>query len=353
MKNDNNLYSDSVNKKYRLKTEPSKSYELNSKNKSLKYHLLFPKNNILLERKSFLKPEKINLKENIFQLFKDVPKKQIKKEKTTMKNNINKLMHSISILNNANIDEGIVLNKYFAYLKNYGVEYDKKMKLELENMLKPIRKKEKEIKNMKKNINFYKSISNQMLMKYMIENKDKLNEYMKEISAYKNKNTEVNHDSYRTRNIVYFSDKNNSKSNSYFNNGKKIFNTCSNNNINNKKISLRQQMMNNNKKVTPKMKLKNEENNLFITSYSRNNKKYNSHIRALTAFSSPKSSFSINTKYFTPQTTKRKNKFQITNNEKSTGKTNYSSKKTFKIKDYNFKNIFNRIKIKGLDLKSE
>ena len=51
-----------------------------------------------------------------------------------------------------------MLNKYFIYLKKSGVEYKELMNLKLKNMLTPIKEKEKEIQNMKKNINFYKSI---------------------------------------------------------------------------------------------------------------------------------------------------------------------------------------------------
>ena len=345
MKNNNKTSSYSVKQKLILKTEPSKNYELNSK-KSLKYHLLFPKNDFLFKKDNVFRQEKMRFKENIFQSFKNTPKREIKKENFKMKKNMNKLIHSISILNNANLDEGIVLNKYFTYLKNYELEYNKKLELELENLLKPIRKKEKEILIMKKNIKFYKNISNQMLLKYMVENQDKLYKYMKEISTYQNKDDEINYQCFRTRNIAYFPEKNSSKTNSYFNNGNKIFNTCSNN-LNNKKINLRKQIFENrDKKFAPKLKLNDEENNIFITSYSRNKNKTNSNLRVLTAISSPKKSFCTNGKYFTPQTIKRKNKLYITNNEKSTGKTDYSSIKSNKIKDFAFNNIFNRIKLK-------
>ena len=57
------------------------------------------------------------------------------------------------------------------------------------NIIIPILNQEKMIKDLKKNIKFFKSISNHMIMKYMIENKDKFNHYMNEISSYKTRNT--------------------------------------------------------------------------------------------------------------------------------------------------------------------
>ena len=59
----------------------------------------------------------------------------------------------------------------------------------------------------------------------------------------------------------------------------------------------------------------------------------------------------INRKYFIPQLTKRKNTIYNWTTEKSAVIINDSNnRKIYKVKDYNFKNIFNRIKNKGLSL---
>lgn len=346
MKNENNLYSNSFNSKQIIKTDSSinKRYENTSPNiNHPKYHLLFNSNNYLSKKKNIFKPEKKKDKENIFKYFKEVPKKQIKREQITLNRNHKQLLKSFAVLNNANIDEGIVLNKYFIYLKKSGVEYKELMNLKLKNMLTPIKEKEKEIQNMKKNINFYKSISNQMLMKYMLDNKDKLYEY---ISSYKNKrNYESYHDFHSPRNITFFSDKSNSKS---FSNLKNHFLTSSKNNNQRNTYIRRQLLENKKKKIIPKLKLVDNRNNIFITTYSRNRKKYYSNKKVLTT---PKSSEIINRKYFTPQLTKRKNKINNLTTEKSTGIINdSSSRRICKVKDYNFKNIFDKIKIKALSL---
>lgn len=345
MKNDNNIPQQSYN------STNNQKYVLTSPNKSPNYHLLLKDNNYLLKSKHVFKFEKKKEKENIFQIFKEVPKKQIKKEQVTLNNNYKHLLKSISILNNANIDEGIILNKYFTYLKNSGYEFDQYMILKYKNMLTPIRKKEKEIQKLKKDINFYKSISNLMLMKYMIENKDKLNEYVKEAAKHKKDKSEFFHGYDKHRNILYSSNKRNHTSKN-LNEGNNRFLTCSNNNINRKKY-LREQL---NKKYVPKLKLIPGENNknihhyndndneIFITCYSRNKNKLNNKNKALTTVHTPKNSFSINNKYYTPQASKRNNKLYNLNIERSMGKTNYSSRKSCKIQNFDFNSFFNIIK---------
>ena len=167
----------------------------------LKSHLICPKALLLIREKSknkkydlskysmhpktIFKREKIQDKERIFKFVKDTKRNQVRKEQLFITNNTNQIKKYISALNNAHIDEGIVLNKYFSYLKTYNTEYELMQSLNFKNSLIPIKKQEKLIKNMKKSIKFYKSISNHMLMKYMIENKDKLNQYMEEKSSYK------------------------------------------------------------------------------------------------------------------------------------------------------------------------
>ena len=333
-------------------------------NKSPNFNLLFKSSDYLQRRKEIFKPEKIKFKENIFKYFKEVPKKHIKREKERVQKTKQHLLHSLAILKDTNLDEGFVLNKYFLYLKKSGVEYKELMKVRLKNMIKPIKKKEKEIKNMKKDINFYKSISNQMLLKYMIENKDKLYEYMSE----KVKHNDNGGESYRnyshlhkTRNLTYISDKSNSKTSKSTNyKVKNIFLTNANDRI--KKNTLRNQLYENknkinDKKVVPKLKLKEEENNFFITRYSRN--KNNIHTKQgnkkLSNTYSSNSYMNIKKSYLTPQTTQRKksaNNLMI-NTEKTNKKTNYSSKRSYKMKDYNINNLFHKIKIKGLNLNSE
>ena len=139
--------------------------------------------------KRTFKKEKIKIKESLYNFVRNTKKNQVKNEERTINRNKNKINKYISILNDANIDEGIVLNKYFAYVKRYNIEYEKSQKLKLEGELIPIKTQEKLIKNMKNNIKFFKSLSNNMLMKYMIENKEKFTQYLEEISSYKAKNS--------------------------------------------------------------------------------------------------------------------------------------------------------------------
>ena len=295
MKNDNNLYSNKINLKCISKTEPSiiERYEKTSSNNSSKYHLFFKNNNYLLKKKNIFKPEKIKDKENVFKLFKEIPKKQFKKEQGSLNKSHKQILKSFAILNNANIDEGIVLNKYFLYLKNSDIEYRELMELKLKNMLNPIKEKEKEIQNIKKKLKFYKSISNQMLMKYMLDNKDQLYEY---ISANRNNNTKTNYNGKTNLKTFY-------NTNTY--NGKNKFLSNSKNNNQRNTFIRRQLLENKRNKIIPQLKLKDDTNNFFITGFSRNNNKYSYKNKALT---SPKNSVAINKKYYTPQTSKRKNK---------------------------------------------
>ena len=375
MKNNITFLNNNINSSQLIlkkKSELSKNEKnietLPNKPPNFNLNLLLKSSDYLQRRKEIFRPEKIKLKENIFKSFKEVPKKQIKKEKENIQKAKAHLLHSLAILKDTNLDEGIVLNKYFLYLKKSGVEYKEYMKMKLQSMLKPIKAKENEIKNLKKNINFYKSISNQMLLKYMLESKDKLYEFMKEKFKEGNNGYDScrnNSHSYKTRNLTYLSDKSNSRtSKSTCYNAKNIFLTNANNNNNTQKNKyLRKQLLDKNKvkKIIPKipeLKLKEEENDLFITSYSRNKnnniKQGNKNLGKANTYSS-NSYISIKKSYLTPQTTQRKKSSYILNlnSEKSNKKTNYSSRRSYKMKNYNINNIFHKIKIKGLNLNHE
>ena len=345
MKKDNYFSS------YLFSPSKTQNYILTSPNKTPNYHLLFNNNDYVLRKKDIFKYEKKKEKENIFKSFKEVPKKEIKREKVTFKKNQKRLLHSLAILNNANIDEGIILNKYFKYIKQSGIEQKELIKLKYKNMLTPIKKKEKEIQKMKESIQFHKSISNLMLMKIMVENKEKLNEYIQE-SKKNNNNSDYGHRMGWNRNMLYFSDKKKPKSRLFLHDGNNKFLTCSNNNI--RRRIFRGQF---DKKYVPNLKLKggeNENNNnsneIFITSYSRNKNDFQFKNNAFEMPLTPQNSIIINQKYYTPQTTNRNSKLYNLNSEKSTGITRYSSKKSCKIKNLNYNNIFTKIKRSELNI---
>ena len=101
------------------------------------------------------------------------------------------------------MDEDIVLNKYYSYLKKYGSEYDEFIKTKIKSILSPIKEKEKEIESMKKNIHFYKNISNQMLLQYMIDKQQQLKGYIEEIYSSRYKNSENSEKSESNHNLNY------------------------------------------------------------------------------------------------------------------------------------------------------
>lgn len=332
------LYSNSKNN---IKTNSSINQRYIETTPNMKYNLVLENNNYSFKRKDLYNPEKIKIKESIFTSFKEVSKRQLKKEKDILKKKYKELFHSISILKNANLDEGIVLNKYFSYLKRNEIEYNELIKANIQNLLTPIRKKEKEIQNMKKKLKFYKSISNQMLFQYMIDKKDKLYEYMKEIKSSKNEYYESNNDSHTNRKLTNTSDKNNSKSNSIYNMRKNSFLLAHSKNNAQKNIFLRRQLLeNNNKKVVPKLNLNDDINNFFITAYSKNtNKTSNKNIVCVTE-NSPKRFVRINKKYNSSESIKKTNKLYNINTEKSNEKTRYSTRYSCKLKNLNTKNLF-------------
>lgn len=348
MKNGNYISSRSYN------SSKSQKYVLTSPNKEANYNLLINNNNYLSKTKRIFKYERKKEKDHIFKLFKEVPKRQAKREQVTLKNNHKHLLHSLAILNNANIDEGIILNKYFAYLKNSSVERKQLMELKYKNMLTPIKQKEKEIQKMKKRINFHKSISNLMLMKIMIENKEKLDEFIKELKQNEN-NPEYSYGWDRPKNALYFSDKRKHKSKLYLkDHSSNLFLTGSNNSNNRKRIFMRGQF---DKKYVPNLKLKSGETNInddfdeiFITSYSRNKNQNNFQNQDYTTAHTPKNSIIINNKYYTPQTNKRDSQLYNLINEKNTGKTCHSSRKSFRNKNIDFNNIFSKFKKSELNI---
>ena len=169
---------------------PRGSLLLQESSKLSKYNLTNPDfSKYSTKSKMIFKKEKPKIKESIFNLLRNTKKAQIRKEHKLVNKNNKTINNYISILNDAHIDEGIVLNKYFAYLKRYNVEYEKSRQIKLKQILIPIKTQEKVIRNMKKNMKFFKSISNHMIMKYMIDNKEKFNQYMNEISSYKTRNS--------------------------------------------------------------------------------------------------------------------------------------------------------------------
>ena len=143
---------------------------LKESSKKSKYTLTTPNSNPhSIKSKMIFKREKQKVKECIFSHLRSSKKIQIKRENKMMNKNKDTINDYIDVLNDANIDEGIVLNKYFAYLKKYRFEYAKSQESKFRQLIIPIKNQEKEIKNLKRNIKFFKSISNHMIIKYMIE----------------------------------------------------------------------------------------------------------------------------------------------------------------------------------------
>ena len=296
--------------------------------------------------KRTFKKEKIKIKESLYNFVRITKKNQVKNEERTIKRNKNKINKYISILNDANIDEGIVLNKYFAYVKRYNIEYEKSQKLKLEGELIPIKTQEKLIKNMKNNIKFFKSLSNNMLMKYMIENKEKFTQYLEEISSYKAKNSL----SYNYNKRKVSINKNNisiSKSNDT----KTILKTFSNNDENKRYILSHKDNNNyNNLNTVSNLKLKiedktNKNNNKFLTPHSRNKSKDKNSGNKYSTISSNKGSVSVNNKYYTPFITKKLIKNCLENNKSNEILT---SRSDYKLQNYKFPNASKKSKNKEI-----
>ena len=115
---------------------PRGSLLLQESSKLSKYNLTNPDfNKYSTKSKMIFKKEKPKIKESIFNLLRNTKKVQIRKEHKLVNKNKKTINNYISILNDAHIDEGIVLNKYFAYLKRYNVEYEKSQQIKLKQIL--------------------------------------------------------------------------------------------------------------------------------------------------------------------------------------------------------------------------
>ena len=351
MEKGNTFFSTSANI---INTDSSynKRYQLTYTKRSANLKTLLNNNIYLLKSKELFKPEKHKLKEDVFTNFKEVSKRQIRDEQYFLKKKKKELLEKFSILKDANIDEGIVLNKYFAYLKRSEIERNELKIAQLKNMLTPIKRMEKEIKAIRRKINFHKIASNQMLMKHMIENKEQFTQYLKEIAENKIKNDESYEDSGRIRGLGFSYDIKNT-------NCKIKSNDDKNKNLNNLKSCFGKKLRNTYLKFGSPLKIEKDDNNkdesqnykdqLFITSNSNNKINFNSfNNRPSTTIPSLKTSLSINKKYFSPQ---MKNRFNRKNNiytQKRSNKINYSNKELIKIRKYNINNIFNKLKIKKI-----
>ena len=159
----------------------NKKYEITSPNHSSNFNELFQKNNYILRTKNIFTKEKPKDKECIFKELTDTSKKMILKDKLNLRRKQRQLLASFAILNDTSLDEGIVLNKYFAYLKRIKIEENEQLHLKYLKMLIPIKQKEKEIQEIKRKIKFFKSVSDRMLLKYMVDNKEKFTKYLDDV----------------------------------------------------------------------------------------------------------------------------------------------------------------------------
>ena len=309
-----------------------------------RYTLLFPESNkeskyILtnpnygkhsIQTKTIFKKEKCKIKESVFNLVHNIKKNQIKREHKTIDINKNKINKCIEILDDANIDEGIVLNQYFAYMKRYNIEHEKSQKMKLKNFLIPIKNQEKMIKNIKKNINFFKSISNHMLMKYMIENKEKLNQYMDEISPNKTRNSisysHNNKKRYSTEKSISLTKQNYDKN---------ILKTFSNyDDIRNNKNSINGKSSNYfNRKTVSNLKLKIGDslilrNKKSLSPFSTGKMKIKNNKRFSVTINSNRHSIKLNNQYYTPSARKKFSQNLFENNKNNEIITNRSDYKT-------------------------
>ena len=299
--------------------------------------------NLKKHSKMSFKKESVKIKETVYNFVHNTRKNQIKHEQRFVNRNKNEINQYISILNEANIDEGIVLNKYFAYIKNYNNEFTKSQKLKLKGNLIPIKTQERIIKNLKKNIKFFQSLSNNMLMKYMVENKEKFSQYLDEISSYKTKNTSQNYNQKK-----YSIDKNVSVSKS--NDTKTILKTFSSNDENNRYQNhlLDNNNNYNNLNTVSNLKLKIGENlpiknNIFMTPHSRNRNKENYNGNTNPNLFSHKESINVNKKYYTPFI---KKKFIKNCLENYKGNEILSSRSDYKMENYKFPNASKKTKNK-------
>ena len=315
-------------------TCPRASLLLQDSSKKNKYLLTSPdyiKHS--MKSKMIFKIEKPKIKESIFKLIRNTKKNQIRKDYKKADTNKNMIKKDISILNDANIDEGIVLNKYFAYLKKYNIEYAKAQELKLKQLLIPIKNQEKMIKNLKKSLNFFKTISNHMIMQYMVDSKDKFKQYMDEISTYKTRNSlSLNYNKKR-----FSTEKNTSLSKA--NDNKIILKTVSNFDDN-----LRYTDTNNsqNRNTISNLKLKIEDSLSIkkrdsVSSYTRNKSKFYINRRSSVTINNHRGSIDFNRKYFTPFNVK-KTKNYFAENNKNNYNEELSSRSNYKTQQFKFNN---------------
>ena len=310
---------------------PRGSLLFQESSKLSKYNLTNPDfSKYSIKSKMIFKKEKPKIKESIFNLLHNTKKVQIRKENKLVNKNKKTINNYISILNDAHIDEGIVLNKYFAYLKRYNVEYEKSRQIKLKQILIPIKTQEKLIRNMKKNMKFFKSISNHMIMKYMIDNKEKFNQYMNEISSYKTRNSL----SINNHRKTISTEKNISISKFSNNNNKNVLKTYSNYDENLRYInSYMNTDKNLNKNTISNLKLKIGDTlsscSMKKNSKSKNKRKFSAMIK------SKKETVKVNNKYFTPF---KNRKVFLNIGENYKNNEIHSSRTDYRTRNYKFNN---------------
>jgi hypothetical protein len=310
---------------------PRGSLLLQESSKISKYNLTNPDfDKSSIKSKMIFKKEKPKIKESIFNLLRNTKKVQIRKEHKLVNKNKKTINNYISILNDAHIDEGIVLNKYFAYLKRYNVEYEKSRQIKLKQILIPIKTQEKVIRNMKKNMKFFKSISNHMIMKYMIDNKEKFNQYMNEISSYKTRNSL----SINNHRKTISTEKNISISKFSNNNNKNVLKTYSNYDENLRYInSYMNTDKNLNRNTISNLKLKIGDT---LSSYSmKKNSKIKNKRKSSAMIKSKKETVKVNNKYFTPF---KNRKVFLNIGENNKNNEIHSSRTDYRTRNYKFNN---------------
>ena len=327
----------------KISNPKNKKYEITSPNRSSNFNELFQNNNYLLRTKNIFTHEKPKDKEYIFKELTDTSKKMILKDKINLRKKQRQLLESFAILSDTSLDEGIVLNKYFAYLKRSKIEENEKLHLKYLKMLIPIKKKEKEIQEIKRRIKFFKSVSDRMLMKYMVDNKEKFTKYLEDVKNNRIKSYESNGESHKSNpfpnsrygNNIFLTSpnfRNHLKTDlkrRFLENKNKKFLTLENN-INNNNNS-------NNNDIDTNL---NNNNDMFITSCSRNTNSFHQRNRRMSSIlvSSPKTAYRSKNKYNTTLINREKT------NDSSSDRTLFSLKINHQTKN-KVQNIFNRIKI--------
>ena len=316
---------------------PKVSLLLQESTKKIDYNLTTPnKYKNTIQSKMLFKKEKIKIKESIFNLIKNTKKNKIKNDQKTVTNNNKKINKYISVLNDAHIDEGIVLNKYFAYVKRYNIEYINSQKQKLKNILIPIKNQEKLIKNIKKNIKFFKSISNHMLMKYMIENQEKLNQYMDEISSYKTRNSlsfNYNKGKHSIDRNISLSKTNDNKTilKTFSNNDRKRRRKIKSNYPTNKNVSNLKLIIGDSSPM---------KNSYSLTPFSRDKYKIKNKRKNSVNTISHKVLIDVNNNYFTPFVHTKTEKDSSENKKNNENKEKTFNRSNFQLQNYKFRSSF-------------